>query len=140
MPTQLYGIPAPSPGQNTQMGLRPPNTTNVMDRGNLFPQAPLSRAQILERVNAIPQKPNTESGKQAYEVDVNAWDQMHGNAPPSLEHPYPIKPGMAQAGSGECFGCGEITDPPHMGYTCNATEPLCPQETHWHQLVMNMLW
>ncbi|KIK78582.1 hypothetical protein PAXRUDRAFT_163620 [Paxillus rubicundulus Ve08.2h10] len=110
-----------------------------MGRSTPFPQTPLSRAQILERVNTIPQRPNMESGKRAYEADVNAWHQMHDNAPPGLERPYPVKLGMAQAGSGECFGCGAITDPPHMGYTCNATEPLRPQETRWRQLVANML-
>ncbi|KAF8836279.1 hypothetical protein BDN67DRAFT_984040 [Paxillus ammoniavirescens] len=138
-PTQQYGIPAPPPGQNTQMGLRLPNTTTTMGRGTLFPQTPLSRAQILERVNTIPQRPNTDIGKRAYKADINLWHQTHGNAPPSLERPYLIKPGTAQAGSWECFGCGAIMDPPHMGYTCNATEPLCPQETCWRQLVVSML-
>ncbi|KIJ10422.1 hypothetical protein PAXINDRAFT_157639 [Paxillus involutus ATCC 200175] len=143
MPAVNIGTPAPP--YVMPMGFtRPPNATATMGRGappSHIPLShiPLSRSQILEKANAIPQRPSTEIGKRVYETDVNLWHQTHGNAPPSLERPYPIKPGTAQAGSGECFGCGMVTDPPHMGYTCSATEPLRSHETRWRQLIANML-
>lgn len=46
---------------------------------------------------------------------------------------------MAALGSGECFVCGMVTDPPHIRGVCQAAEPLKPLESHWRQLVAGML-
>jgi len=109
-------------------------------RGPPLLRAPLSRAQIVERISSTPQRPNTEEGKRLWRADVEAWHRTHGSdATPSLERPYLLKPGMAVLGSGECFVCGMVTDPPHIGGTCQAAEPLKPLESHWRQLVAGML-
>ena len=68
------------------------------------------------------------------------WHRTYGgNATPSLEQPYPLKPGTVILGSGKCFICGMVTDLPHIGGTCQATEPLQPLESRWRQLVAGML-
>ncbi|KAI6016336.1 hypothetical protein PISMIDRAFT_29233 [Pisolithus microcarpus 441] len=103
-------------------------------------QVPLTRLQILKKVNAILHRPNTEAGRCQYKADIEVWHKTHGyNAPPSLERPYPLKPGTVAAGTGECFMCGLITEPPHVGSMCTANETLHPHETHWRQLIAGML-
>ena len=109
-------------------------------KGPLPPHISLLRAQIIKQVSGIPQRSNTDEGRRLWEADVDIWHHMHGrDAPPSLERPYPLKPGTAALGSGECFSCGMITDPPHISGTCQATEQLRPLESRWRQLVTGML-
>lgn len=100
------------------------NPRNASTQGWRQPYTPLTRAQILERAASIPQRPNTEAGKRQYEQDVEMWHAMHGQTSPSIERPYPLKPGTALLGSGECFGCGIVTEPSHTAGTCTATESL----------------
>ncbi|KAF8437268.1 hypothetical protein L210DRAFT_3353503, partial [Boletus edulis BED1] len=53
------------------------------------------------------QRPNSGEGKQQYKADIDAWHTAHGaDAMVSLSQPYPITPGTALPGSGECFECG----------------------------------
>ena len=109
-------------------------------KGQPPPHIPLSRVQIVERVSGIPQRSNTDEGRWLWEVDVDAWHHTHGrDASPSLERPYPLKLGTAVLGSGECFSCGMVTDPPHISGTCQAAEQLRPLESCWRQLVAGML-
>ncbi|KAI5998600.1 hypothetical protein EDD15DRAFT_2363410 [Pisolithus albus] len=109
-------------------------------RGMAIPRVPLTRAQVLEKARAVPHRPSTEQGRRLYEMDVQAWHRAFGEETmPSLERPYPLKPGTAVAGSGECFSCGMVTEPPHMGNTCAAKEMLQLHETRWRQLVASML-
>ncbi|KIM56849.1 hypothetical protein SCLCIDRAFT_17106 [Scleroderma citrinum Foug A] len=69
-----------------------------------------------------------------------AWHRTYGSdTTPSLKRPYPLKPGMAALGSGECFVCRMVTDLPHIGGVCQAAEPLKPLESRWRQLVAGML-
>ncbi|KAI6011807.1 hypothetical protein PISMIDRAFT_29855 [Pisolithus microcarpus 441] len=96
--------------------------------------------KILEKVVAVPHHTNTEAGRWLYEADVQAWHQAYGEETMlSLERPYPLKPGTVRVGSGECFNCGLVTDPLHIGSTCTAKETLWPHETRWRQLVASML-
>ncbi|KAF8137702.1 hypothetical protein EV363DRAFT_1446483 [Boletus edulis] len=39
---------------------------------------PPTREQVLERVMAIPQRPNSGEGKQQYKADIDAWHTAHG--------------------------------------------------------------
>jgi hypothetical protein len=94
-------------------------------RGTYVPRTQMSHAQILERATSVPQRPNTETGMRQYEVDVNAWHRTYGtDGVPSLERPYPLRPGTAVLGSGECYSCGIVTDPTHLSSQCTATSQL----------------
>ncbi|KIJ57729.1 hypothetical protein HYDPIDRAFT_34845, partial [Hydnomerulius pinastri MD-312] len=108
-------------------------------RGVVPFRPPLTRTQILEKATALPQRPSNEAGRRQYESDVELWHRTHGNDAPSLERPYPIHPDTAMVGSGECFRCGRVTEPPHTGYACNSPNPVKPHETRWRQLVAGML-
>lgn len=112
----------------------------AINRNVVVPRVPLTRAQILEKVSALPQRANTEVGRRLYEADVAVWHRTFGEGTaPALERPYPLKPGTTAVGSGECFSCGLVTDPPHVGSTCTTKETLRPHETRWRQLVAGML-
>ncbi|KAG1795829.1 hypothetical protein EV424DRAFT_1353400 [Suillus variegatus] len=109
-------------------------------RNNPFVRPTLTRAQIMEKLNTLPQRQATEAGRRQYEADVDAWHRMHGTeGTPSLERPYPLRPGTAVVGSGECYTCGMITEPMHLSSQCVATETLRPQESRWRQYIAAML-
>ncbi|KAI9455204.1 hypothetical protein HD554DRAFT_2042834 [Boletus coccyginus] len=56
---------------------------------------------------AIPQQVDNETGCSAYRVQVIQWEAMYrANACIRENIPFPLRPGMAEACSGECFRCG----------------------------------
>ena len=110
-------------------------------QGNWQPRRPPPmREQVLDRVAAIPQRPNSNEGKQQHKADIDAWHAAHGvEAMPSLSRPYLITPGTALPGSGECFECGMITEPRHTSGSCEAKSCLPPLETKWRAIVAGAL-
>lgn len=109
-------------------------------RGNPLARVAFTRAQIMEKLNVVPQRQNTENGIRQYEADVNTWHRMHGTEGiPSLERPYPLRPGTSILGSGECYNCRIVTEPMHLSSQCTVTEVLRPQESRWRQHVAAML-
>ncbi|KIJ05586.1 hypothetical protein PAXINDRAFT_158994 [Paxillus involutus ATCC 200175] len=138
-PTTLAGNPLPT-SLNIAMSMQRQYGAPVApSRGAMVSRPPLTRALILEKVAATPQRPNTEAGRRLYDADIENWHRTYGNEPPSLDQPYPIRPGTATAGTGECFSCGTVTEPPHTGHTCTSTTPIRPYETRWRQIVTSML-
>ena len=59
--------------------------------------------------------PNTPEGQAAYRAQVTNWHTNNANRCPDEQHPYPLTPGSASAGSHECWGCG------HQGHLQGAT-------------------
>jgi len=110
-------------------------------RGSMFMNRPaLSRTQILEKLSTVPHHPNTEAGRRQYEMDVELWHRMHGaEGIPSLDYPYPLRPGTAEIGSGECYNCGMTTDPIHFSSQCVSNEPIRTHESRWRQYIAALL-
>ena len=103
-------------------------------------QPPPTKEQVLERVIAIPQRPNLGEGKQQYKVNIDAWYAAHGaDATVSLSQPYPIIPDTALPGLGECFECRMITEPRHTSGNCESKNHVPPLEAKWQQTVVGML-
>jgi hypothetical protein len=138
-PTTLAGNPLPTSPNIAMSMQRQYGAPVAPSRGAMVSRPPLTRALILEKVAATPQRPNTEAGRRLYDADIENWHRTYGNEPPSLDRPYPIRPGTATAGTGECFSCGTVTEPPHTGHTCTSTTPIRPYETRWRQIVTSML-
>jgi hypothetical protein len=144
MPTNIIGntypssYPAlPAPTMNNPMM---PMRGGFNARGMPLMRAQLTRAQILEKLSAVPQRANTEAGRRQYEADVDLWHRTHGaEGFPSLEKPYPLRPGTAVLGSGECYNCGMVTEPLHVSTQCIAQDPLRPQESRWRQQVAGLI-
>ncbi|KAF6751442.1 hypothetical protein DFP72DRAFT_1137621 [Ephemerocybe angulata] len=60
-------------------------------------------------MDAWKHQPDTAEGRTAYTRQVAEWETKHGaNAWVSEKTPYPLRPGTASPGSGECFGCGVV--------------------------------
>jgi hypothetical protein len=109
-------------------------------RGAFPPHTPLTRAQILERTTLVPQRPNTEAGMRQYEADVDLWHRTYGiDGMTTLDQPYPLRPGTALVGSGECYNCGMVMELTHLSSQCTVSSLLRPHETKWRQQVTGML-
>lgn len=102
------------PMPTIQTSAKPIVTSGWQGQSVMPPYFSFTRARILERAAMVTQRPNTEVGKRQYEQDVEAWHSTHSSAPPSLERPYPLKPGTMPLGSGECFACGMVMEPPPL--------------------------
>ncbi|KAG1871824.1 hypothetical protein DFJ58DRAFT_837139 [Suillus subalutaceus] len=109
-------------------------------RGAPFMRMQLTRVQIMEKLAMMPQRANTEAGVRQYEADIELWHRNHGvEGFPTLDKPYPLRPGKALSGSGECYSCSMVTDPLHVGAQCIAQEHLRSQESRWRQQVAGLL-
>ncbi|KAJ7319058.1 hypothetical protein DFH08DRAFT_819493 [Mycena albidolilacea] len=94
-------------------------------KGNLFtPPVQLGendKAQ-LERVAARLGRAllaDDAAGCAEYMRHINIWNAQFGGACILLERTgYPLSPGTAAPGSGECFGCGKVTTPYHRRAEC----------------------
>ncbi|KAF8121080.1 hypothetical protein EV363DRAFT_1458348 [Boletus edulis] len=133
-PAPMYTVAAPA-------AQRPIGGTALLGRVPVayMPSTPLTRAQILEQVASITQQSNTKDGRDQYEQDIADWHQRNLQFAPNLERPYLLRPGTAPAGSGVCYKCGHITEPPHTSTTCPSQEPLRAYETRWRAIVGSML-
>ncbi|KAJ7053888.1 hypothetical protein C8F01DRAFT_1165178 [Mycena amicta] len=98
-------------------------------RGNLFtpPQAldeaGIQKLRELVARMTVPQA--TKAGRDFYKAQVEAWDREYGKRNPRAlleEVGYPLSPGTAVPGTGECFRCGQLTAPRHGRETCGAEE------------------
>jgi len=136
----MYPSPfTPNPTMNNPM-TTVPMRGGFNARGTPFARTQLTRAQLLEKLSLMPQRANMETGVRQYEADVELWHRTHGTEGfPNIERPYPLRPGTATLGSGECYNCGMVTEPPHVGAQCIAQEPLRPQEARWRQQVAGLL-
>ena len=83
-------------------------------RGNLFntcpPRLPATEAEkttIRATLALYPMKPETPEGEAAYLDQLRAWRQLNGNNHISKTTGFPLHPGGAPPGSGECYNCGQ---------------------------------
>jgi hypothetical protein len=136
-PVTAMPISSSNSGLQAARGGPPSYNSN---RGSFIPRMQLTRAQIMERATLVPQRPNTEAGTRQYEMDIDAWHRAYGaQGTPSLERLYPLRPGTAVLGSGECYNCGTVTEPTHLSMQCTTTNPLRPHETRWRQQIAGLL-
>ncbi|KAG2337902.1 hypothetical protein BDR05DRAFT_894544 [Suillus weaverae] len=96
---------------------------------------------VRQLVNAIPQQPDSPSGKTAYVNQLAQWNAKWGeNTHVTHETGYPLKPGTAAISSGECFGCGTHG---HNGCNCplpvDHAERLSHKEAAWRAITSKVL-
>ncbi|KAJ7114885.1 hypothetical protein C8R44DRAFT_880945 [Mycena epipterygia] len=94
----------------------------------------------LQMIRAAPVTihPRTPAGQAAYAQQITAYTQAHGAGKPSEDRPYPLTPGTAAVGSGECHQCGQIG---HFFDKCTvAAERRVPEtELRWRQIVQSII-
>ncbi|KAJ7357915.1 hypothetical protein DFH08DRAFT_687027 [Mycena albidolilacea] len=116
---------------------------------NLFPAAntaakPVPRyrpdQERLQMIRAVPVtiQPRTPAGQVLYVQQMAAYTQAHGAGKPSEDRPYPLTPGTAAVGSGECHQCGQLG---HFFDKCTAAaERRVPEmEMRWRQIVQSII-
>ncbi|KAK7682228.1 hypothetical protein QCA50_014815 [Cerrena zonata] len=136
----LQSIPLgrPASQQYIQPDRNNPFLTSDQPRsGNLFAPPPRRalpghvRLQALRQntANLVQHKPD-DAGLAAYRIQVDEWQRRNPNTRnPDETRPYPLKPGTAELGSGECFRCGQLN---HRQNDCQNV-PLDERETSWRR-------
>jgi hypothetical protein len=99
------------------------------------------RTTVQQLINAIPQQPDSLSGKTAYAHQIAQWNAKWGeNTRVTHETGYPLRPGTAAISSGECFGCGTHG---HNGRNCplpaDHAERLSRKEAAWRAITSKVL-
>ncbi|KAJ7158061.1 hypothetical protein C8R46DRAFT_907967 [Mycena filopes] len=111
------GAPYPPQPPRTQYQPQPPRAQYQAPAPTGAPfqlQQPLEGEQrriFLEAIARITHHPDTEAGRRAHGDQQQDWVRVHGNVDPTVDTPYPLRPGCAPVNSGECFRCG------HQGHT-----------------------
>jgi hypothetical protein len=93
--------------------------------GNLFnvrpARPPVTEAEkitIRASIALYSIQPETPEGEAAYFEQLRAWRRINGDGPASKTTGFPLRPGGAPPGSGECYGCGKTG---HRRMDCQAS-------------------
>jgi hypothetical protein len=81
--------------------------------GNLFgarparpPATEAEKATLRASLALYPIQPETSEGEAAYLEQLRAWRRNNGDSAVSKSTGFPLRPGGATPGSGECYNCG----------------------------------
>jgi hypothetical protein len=95
--------------------------------GNLFntrtPRPPATEAEkatLRTSLALYPIQLETSEGNAIYLGQLRTWRQINGDNPASKFTGFPLRPGGAPPGSGECYSCGKTG---HKRMDCQATGP-----------------
>jgi len=92
-----------------------------------------------ERISRMPHRPNTPAGQIAYANDILAWNRCYADLQVTVTTGYPLTPGTAPVGSGDCWGCGLATIPRHSAASCTASLRVPWREKNWRRIAYNVL-
>ena len=91
-----------------------PFTSQSGGQGTLFrpPPPPVTQADreaLKVSLAAYPMQPNTPNGMNTWREQLREWKTRYGeDAEITASTGFPLKPGGAAPGSGECYGCGMV--------------------------------
>jgi len=91
-----------------------PFTSQSGGQGTLFHPPPLpvtqaDRDALSISLAAYPMQPNTQAGITAWHDQLREWKTKNGeSAEVTTTTGFPLRPGGAAPGSGECYGCGML--------------------------------
>jgi hypothetical protein len=113
--------------------------------GNLFnprtPRPPATEAEkaILRASLALyPMQPDTQDGEAAYLEQLRAWRRINGDNHVTKTTGFPLRPGGAPPGSGECYNCGRTG---HRRLDCqtNGTKKIPQLEANFRAICGSVL-
>ena len=128
-PTKAIRTQLASTGISQQPASRPahgnPFNSQGGGGGNLFnpktPRPPATEAEkttLRASLALYPHQPDTQEGEAAYLDQLRAWRRVNGENSVSKTTGFPLRPGGAPPGSGECYNCGRTG---HRRIDCQAT-------------------
>ena len=95
--------------------------------GNLFgtrparpPATEAEKTALKASLALYPSQPDTREGEAAYLDQLRTWRRANGDSNVSRTTGFPLRPGGAPPGSGECYNCGRTG---HRRIHCQATGP-----------------
>ncbi|KAF8871677.1 hypothetical protein BD779DRAFT_1453610 [Infundibulicybe gibba] len=96
------------------------------------------RAAVRAQLAAWPLQSDTEAGRAAYRVQWQTWRGQYGEARPSEDTGFPLKPGTLPVGSGECYTCGKGG---HRADACTVAQPdrIPGKERVWRMVAGSIL-
>jgi hypothetical protein len=93
--------------------------------GNLFgartprpPPTEAEKATLKASLVLYPIQPDTQEGDATYREQLRSWRRLNGDNPVSKSTGFPLRPGGAPPGSGECYNCGRTG---HRRLNCQTT-------------------
>jgi hypothetical protein len=105
--TAISQPPVNQPAQNNLFG------SNSGGGGNLFstktprpPATEAEKAMLKASLSIYPAQPETLEGEAAYLDQLRAWRRTNGDNKVTKFTGFPLRPGGALPGSGECYNCG----------------------------------
>ena len=79
---------------------------NLFTRPARLPATEAEKTTIRASIALYVIQPETPEGEAAYFEQLRAWRRINGDGPVSKNTGFPLRPGGAPPGSGECYACG----------------------------------
>ena len=118
-----------------------PFTNTAGGRGNLFNQPQTitndDREALARSLTYYPLQPNTTEGRETWQQQLQDWKAKNGEGQITAATGFPLRPGGAEPGSGECFLCGKVGHRRDSGQ-CN-TPPINGRERMFRTICSRIL-
>ena len=109
MPSRVDLFSTPTGGQGNIFNIPACCPPVAAQMGTAQPCNPKEEVKMIgDSIVLYPIQPATDEGQAMYCGQMHMWFERNGDILPTKNMGFPLCPGGAQLGSGECFRCGEL--------------------------------